>query len=153
MPAPLADLDNRQRPTRADLVAILRQALNPEVPINVDGCMYWISPDYWATQPVLVNGWTLEIIWHGCNIDHLRTADAPQGLHWSYGCDRWPSWEAGPDSVPLCPIRHLLTAAERQALEARLQTIPCKPPAEPSDPVAPSVDEIMDQQFMELMTA
>jgi len=151
MPAPPADLDNRQRPSRADLVAILHQALNPEVPIITDE-----RPDesgQYQLQNVWLQGWRLAILWRGRTIDHLSTADAPQGLHWSYGCDRWPSWEAGPDSVPLCPIRHLLNDSERQALEACLLAIPCKPPADHSDPVAPSVDEIMDQQFMELMTA
>jgi hypothetical protein len=143
--------DNRQRPTRADLVAILHQALDPEVPIITDK-----RPDesgLYQLQNVWLQGWRLAILWYDRTIDHLSTADAPQGRHWSYGCDRWPSWAAGPDSVPLCPIRHLLNDAERQALEARLLANPPKPPADPSDPVAPSVDEIMDQQFMELMTA
>ena len=144
--------DNHQRPSRQDLIEILRQAADPEVAINVNVCLRWVSPGCWASQTVRVKGWRLCFLWYGHDIDHLSTADAPQGHHWSYGCDRWPSWEAGPDSVPLCPIRHLLTAAERQALEARLLATPADP--EPPTPVnVPTVDEIMDDEFMELMTA
>jgi len=144
--------DNHIRPSRQDLIEILRQAADPEVPINVNVCLFCVTPGCWAVQTVSVKGWRLCLLWRGHDIDHLSTADAPQGRYWSYGCDRWPSWEAGPDSVPLCPIKHLLTAAERQALEARLLATPADP--EPPAPVnVPTVDEIMDDAFMELMTA
>jgi len=144
--------DNHIRPSRQDLIDILRQATDPEVPINVNVCLRWVSPGCWASQIVRVKGWQLAILWHGDTIDHLSTTDDPMGRHWSYGCDRWPSWEAGPDSVPLCPIRHLLTVPERKALETRLLTTPADP--EPPAPVnVPTVDEIMDDAFMELMTA
>jgi hypothetical protein len=143
------DTDNHIRPSRQDLMAILRQAADPGVAINVS-----IRPTItssWQLQTVRVAGWSLAILWHGNKIDHLSTTDDPLGRHWSYGCDRWPNWEAGPDSVPLCPIRHLLTAAERRALESRLLATP----ADPEPPLlvnVPTVDEIMDEAFMELMT-
>jgi len=141
--------DNHIRPSRNDLVTILRQAADPEVPINVSICPTITSS--WQLQTVRVNGWTLAILWLDDRIDHLSTTDDPLGRHWSYGCDRWPSWEAGPDSVPLCPIEHLLIAPERKALEGRLLTAPADP--EPPLPVdVPTVDEIMTDDFCALMT-
>jgi len=143
--------DNHIRPSRQDLIEILRQAADPEVPITVSSCPLRADSS-WQLQIVCVSGWTLAILWNGDTIDHLINTDDPLGRHWSCGCDRWPSWEAGPDSVPLCPIKHLLTAAERQTLEARLLVTPADP--EPPAPVnVPTVDEIMDDVFMELMTA
>lgn len=140
--------DNHVRPSRQDLIDILRQAADPEVSIGVS-----IRPteaSSWQLQTVRVAGWTLSILWCNDTIDHLSTTDDPLGRHWSYGCDRWPSWEYGPDSVPLCPIGHLLTRAEMEQLQARLLTAPADPaPPLPID--VPTVDEIMDEAFMELM--
>ena len=140
--------DNYIRPSRQDLIGILRQAADPEVSIGVS-----IRPNVttsWQLQTVRVNGWSLAILWHGDRIDHLSTTDDPLGRHWSYGCDRWPSWGYGPDSVPLCPIGHLLTRSEMEQLQRRLLTTPADP--EPPLPVdVPTVDEIMDEAFMELM--
>lgn len=144
------DTDNHRRPSRQDLIKILRQAADHEVAISAD--INLVDAPMWAVQTVRFNGWRLAILWHGDKIDHLSTTDDPLGRHWSYGCDRWPNWEAGPDSLPLCPIRHLLTSAERQALEARLLTTPADPEPPPPTEV-PTVDEIMDDAFMELMTA
>ena len=141
--------DNHRRPSRQDLIEILRQAADPEVPINVDISL--TDAPSWVAQTVRVNGWRLLILWHDDQIDHLSTTDDPLGRHWSYGCDRWPSWEAGPDSVPLCPIRHLLSATERQALGLRLLSTPADPePPPPTD--VPTVDEIMTDDFCALLT-
>jgi hypothetical protein len=131
-------------------MAILRQTADPEVAINVS--IRPTTTSSWQLQTVRVAGWTLAILWRGRTIDHLSTTDDPLGRHWSYGCDRWPSWADGSDSVPLCPIRHLLSTTQRHALEARLLACPADPePPLPTD--VPTVDEIMDKLFMELMTA
>jgi hypothetical protein len=141
--------DKEIRPSRQDLIEIFRQVLDPEVLINVDICLVDIDLD-WAVQTVRVAGWRLAILWHGNHIDHLSTTDDPLGRHWSYGCDRWPSWEAGPDSVPLCPIQHLLSGNERKALKNRLLATGADP--EPPLPVnVPTVDQIMTDDYMELM--
>ena len=146
---PADPTDNHRRPSRQDLIEILNQAADPEVPIGSD--INLVDAPSWAVQTIRVNNWRLAILWHGDKVDHLSTTDDPLGRHWSYGCDRWPSWEAGPDSVPLCPIRHLLTAAQLHALEARLLATPADP--EPPMPVdVPTVDEIMTDDFCALLT-
>ncbi len=50
---------------------------------------------------------------------------------WTYGCDRWPDWSAGPDAVVLDPLVHLLEPEQRQRLQARLETCSCWPAPDP----------------------
>jgi len=140
-------LDSVLRPTRDDLVAILRQAADPEVPVSVD-----YHPDSGdLAQLVCVPGWWLWIVWTGQTIDHLSRAHVFDGRRWSYGCDRWPNWEAGADSVPLCPITHLLTPSMRSALEARLMAAPCRPAPE-LPVVTMAIDDLMDKKYLQLFT-
>ena len=89
--------------------------------------------------------------WQKGALLHLSQAWGPGGVHWDYGCDRWPNWAAGADSVMLCPIGHLLTPLERAALQARLLTELCTPP--PQLPVnAPGIDAIMTDDYLGLFT-
>ena len=137
------------RPTREALVEALRQVVDPAQPIQVD-----FTPDEtgsYQQQLVTVPGWRLLVMWREGAILHLSQAWGPDGVHWSYGCDRWPDWTAGPDAAMLCPIRHLLTPLERAALQRRLLAEPCTPP--PQLPVnAPGIEAIMTEDFLELMT-
>ena len=79
----------------------------------------------------LVDGWRLAIWWRRGEMGPLHSATDPQGLHWVYGCGRWPGWDAGPAAVVLDPIRHLLDDDQRQALRAQLLRAVCWPPVEP----------------------
>lgn len=137
------------RPTREALAAALRQVVDPAQVITVDQ-----TPDEtgsYQQQLVTVAGWRLLIMWREGAILHLSQAWGPGGFHWSYGCDRWPDWTAGPEAVPLCPIKHLLAPLERAALQARLLAEPCTP--SPQLPVnAPGIDAIMTEDFLALMT-
>jgi hypothetical protein len=137
------------RPTRPALVAALRQVIDPGQAITVDS-----TPDEtgsYQQQQVTVPGWRLLIMWREGAILHLSQAWGPGGVHWEYGCSRWPDWGAGHDAVPLCPIRHLLPPLERAALERRLLAERCTPP--PQLPVnAPGIDAIMTEDFLALMT-
>ena len=138
------------RPTREALAAALRQVIDPAQPIAVDS-----TPDEtgsYQQQQVTVPGWRLWIMWREGAISHLSQAWGPGGVHWSYGCDWWPDWTAGPEAVPLCPIGHLLAPLERAALQRRLLAEPCTLP--PQLPVnAPGIDAIMSKDYLELFTA
>ena len=137
------------RPTREALAAALRQVIDPAQSIAVDQ-----TPDEtgsYQQQLGTVVGWRLLVMWREGVISHLSQAWGPGGTHWEYGCDRWPDWAAGDDSLFLCPIRHLLTFQERAALQARLLGEPCTPP--PQLPVnAPGVDAIMTDDYLGLFT-
>jgi hypothetical protein len=137
------------RPTREALVEALRLIANPAQPIAVDQ-----TPDEtgsYQQQQVTVPGWRLLIMWREGTILHLSQAWGPGGVHWEYGCDRWPDWAAGPEAAMLCPVGHLLTPLERAALERRLLAEPCTPP--PQLPVnAPGIDAIMTDDYLGLFT-
>lgn len=138
------------RPTREALTEALRQVINPRQAIRVDQ-----TPDETSSyqqQLVTVAGWRLQIMWQEGAILHLSQAWGPGGVHWSYGCDRWPDWKAGPEAVMLCPIGHLLASLERAALQRRLLAEPCTPP--PAPPAAKvSMDDLFDSSYLELFTA
>jgi len=137
------------RPTREALAAALCRVVDPSQTITVDS-----TPDEtgaYQQQLVTVPGWRLMIMFRHGAILHLSQAWGPGGVHWSYGCDRWPDWSAGPDAVMLCPIGHLLAPLERAALQCRLLAEPCTPP--PQLPVnAPGIEAIMTEDFLALMT-
>lgn len=138
------------RPTCQALVDALRQVADPRQAITVD-----FTPDetgIYHQQLVTLPGWRLQIMWRVGAISHLSQAWGPGGVQWSYGCDRWPDWTAGPDAVPRCPIGHLLAPLERAALERRLLAEPCTPP--PAPPAAKvSMDDLFDPKYLELFTA
>ena len=69
----------------------------------------------------MANGWRLAIWWPHLAplIGPLHRATAPDGAVWSYGCARWPDWNAGPDAEILDPIRHMLTPEQRERLRVR----------------------------------
>lgn len=139
------------RPTREALAEALRQVADPAQPIAVDQ-----TPDEagsYQQQLVTVPGWRLQIMFCHGTVSHLSQGWGPGGVHWSYGCDRWPDWAAGPEAVPLCPIGHLLAPPERTALQARLLAEPCTPPPPPQLPVnAPGIDAIMTDDYLGLFT-
>ena len=88
----------------------------------------------------LVSGWQLAIWWESGVIGPLHQAIDPDGLQWIHGCARWPDWSAGPESVVLDPIEHLLTSEQRQQLQARLGDARCWPaPLPPLRSVLPLI--------------
>lgn len=123
-------------PSRASLAAVLAQAADSEPlladrPASVGACQ----------QVDLANGWTLGLWWQHANAARLMTARAPDGACWTFGCDRWPDWNAGPEAVPLEPLRHLITPEQRARLQQRLLSCCCWPEPDPF-PEPPSMDEI-----------
>ena len=143
------------RPTREALTEALRQVIDPAQSIAVDQ-----TPDEtgsYQQQLVTVpgqyapHGWRLQIMWRDGAILRLSQAWGPGGFHWSYGCDWWPDWTAT-ESVPLCPICHLLAPLERAALQRRLLAEPCALPTQL--PVnAPGIDAIMTDDYLGLFTS
>ena len=137
------------RPTRQALVEALRRVADLGQAITVDQ-----TPDEtgsYQQQLVTVPGWQLLIMFRYGAISHLSQVWGPGGVHWSYGCDRWPDWAAGPEAVPLCPIGHLLAPLERAALQARLLAEPCTPPPQLAVN-APGIDAIMTDDYLGLFT-
>ena len=117
------------RPSRAALAAVLVQAAESE-PLLADRP---VDPLDWCAQLVdLQNGWRLSVCWDsGAVMDRLIGAWSPDGAHWSYGCDRWPDWNAGPAAVVLDPLTHLITPEQRERLRQRLLTCRCWPEPDP----------------------
>ena len=116
-------------PSRAALAVVLVGVVEGEMLLadrDVPACD-------WATQRVdLQNGWSLWIWWTpDREMGPLLSALAPDGAIWSYGCDRWPDWNAGPAAVTLDPLRHLITPEQRARLRQRLLTCNCWPEPEP----------------------
>lgn len=118
-------------PSRAALAAVLAQAGEPDCALLADRPV--ASEFTQTTQLVnLANGWNLWIWWKPVDqLDRLWAATAPDGGRWSYGCDRWPDWNAGPEAVVLEPLRHLLTDEQRERLRQRLLTCSCWPEPDP----------------------
>jgi hypothetical protein len=76
----------------------------------------------------------------------LWAATAPDGGIWSFGCDRWPDWLAGPAAVVLEPLRHLLTDEQRKRLQQRLLTCSCWPEPDPlPEPEPPTMAELFPE--------
>ena len=128
-------------PSRAALAAVLAQAAEDE-PLLADRP---VPACDWATQRVdLANGWQLWVWWQpDLRMGRLNAARTPDGGNWTFGCDRWPDWEAGPAAVTLDPLQHLITAEQREQLRQRLLTCNCWPDRElPPRPEPPSMDEI-----------
>lgn len=103
----------------------------------------------WGLQVVSVVAprgrlWELLLWWEADGrLGSLAGAVAPDGGRWSPGCDRWPGWEAGADSVPLEPLRHLLSQEQRERLRARLWACVCWPaPEQPIRPPPPTMAEL-----------
>ena len=125
-------------PTRATLAAVLTKAAKSE-PLVADRPVEEIG--YGLQRVDLANGWQLVIWWIGGRMGPLHQAMGPAvqmhqpvastGQTWTYGCDRWPDWSAGPDAVVLDPLVHLVEPAQRQRLEDRLRCCSCWPAPEP----------------------
>lgn len=140
------------RPNREDLAAALRLALDAAQPIRASSTPDETGSYHQQLVTLEGSGWVLLVMWQQRAILHLSEAWGPSGCYWEYGCERYPSWDAGPESVVFCPIRHLLTPLEQAALEARLLAAPCS--EQPLAAInAPEVDEIMSKSYMELFTA
>jgi len=137
-------------PSRATLAAVLAQAVESE-PLLADLPGEEVT---WGLQRVdLASGWSLWISWRDGALGPLLQATAPDGSRWSYGCDRWPDWNAGPDAVVLDPLRHLITAEQRQRLEQRLLSCSCWP--DPDMPPRPQLLplEQLDELLAELVAS
>jgi len=130
-------------PSRAALAAVLAQAAEGE-PLLANRPVPVISD--WTTQRVdMANGWRLWLWWlPSGQLDRLTCATAPNGAHWSYGCDRWPDWNAGPDAVVLNPLEHLITPEQRERLRQRLLTCSCWPEPDPLPVPPPPTREQLD---------
>jgi hypothetical protein len=116
-------------PSRAALTAVLARAADGE-PLLADRP---VDPIDWCTQRVdLASGWTLRVSWEpGQQMGPLFGALSPGGDFWTYGCDRWPDWNAGPEAVVLEPLTHLITPEQRERLRQRLLTCRCWPKPDP----------------------
>ena len=121
-------------PSRAALAAVLAQAAEGE-PLLAHRP---VAAHDWTTQRLdTANGWKLWVWWDpGQQMVQLSSATSPDGAYWSYGCDRWPDWGAGPDAVVLEPLQHLITPEQRERLRQRLLTCSCWPEPDPL-PVPP----------------
>ena len=133
-------------PSRTTLAAVLVQAAESE-PLLADLPAAEISC---GTQRIdLANGWSFWLSWRDGVMGPLLQATSPDGSCWSYGCDRWPDWSAGPDAVVLDPLRHLISEQQRERLRDRLLTCSCWP--EPEMPPRPAllpleqIDEMLAQ--------
>ena len=118
-------------PSRAALAAVLAQVAEGEPLVANDpgGALRLQRVD-------MANGWRLAVGWSPVDEPMLWGAVSPDGARWSYGCDRWPDWTAGPDAVVLEPLQHLITPEQRERLRQRLLTCSCWPEPDPL-PVPP----------------
>ena len=135
-------------PSRAALAAVLAQAAEAE-PLLADRP----AAAGWCQRVDLANRWSLWVWWlAGDQLDRLWAARAPDGGTWTFGCDRWPDWNAGPGAVPLEPLDHLITPEQRERLRQRLLSCSCWPEPEPL-PEPPEMAWI-DQNFpLEVMAS
>jgi nitrogen fixation protein len=145
----MSDHDHPAPPSRAALAAVLAQAADAE-PLLADHPV----GDAGGSQRIdLANGWRLALWWHpGPELARLWAATAPDGGIWSFGCDRWPDWNAGPEAVVLEPLRHLITPEQRAQLQQRLLTCSCWPAPDPL-PEPPSMAEIDERFPFEVMAS
>jgi len=132
-------------PSRTALAAALVQAAESE-PFLADRSVVQIG---WGVQRIdMASGWVWLIWWKpDAELGPLSAARAPDGAEWTYGCDRWPDWNAGPDAVVLDPLRHLITAEQRERLRARLLDATCWPAPEPPPPPPPLTPEELERLF------
>jgi hypothetical protein len=133
-------------PSRAALAAVLVQAAEPDCALLADRP---VSDVGGAQRIDLANGWRLSLWWHpGPELARLWAATAPDGGIWSFGCDRWPDWNAGPEAVVLEPLRHLLTDEQRERLRQRLLTCSCWPEPDPlPEPEPPTMAELFPEAW------
>ena len=127
-------------PSRAALAAVLVQAAEgaPLVASDPGG--------RWLLQRVdMANGWSLWVSWQSRDeMESIWCASAPDGATWSYGCDRWPDWGAGPDAVALEPLTHLVAPEQRERLRQRLLSCSCWPEPDPLPVPPPPTREQLD---------
>lgn len=114
------------RPTSAAVAAALTRTSESE-PFLADR---QVAAIWWGLQTVdTMSGWQLTVWWVRGDLGPLHRAVDPAGLEWVHGCARFPDWQAGPESVALDPIEHLLTSEQRLQLAQRLKAARCWPPA------------------------
>ena len=139
MPDPI---ESPAPPSRAALAAVLAQAAEGK-PLLANRPVPFFD---WFTQRVdIVNGWKLWIRWlPDGRMDLLDSALSPGGGYWSYGCDRWPDWDAGPGAVELNPLDHLISPEQRERLRQRLLICSCWPEPDPLPVPPPPTREQLD---------
>lgn len=136
------------RPTSAAVAAALARACESE-PFLADR---QVAAIWWGLQTIdTMSGWQLAVWWVRGDLGPLHRAVDPAGLEWIHGCARWPDWAAGPESVVLDPIEHLLTGEQRQQLEHRLKAARCWPP--PPVPVASVLPLVVIDDDEELLAS
>jgi hypothetical protein len=134
-------------PSRAALAAVLAQAAEAGCALLADRPVMGIN---WGLQRIdLASGWSLRVWWRNGEVGPLHSALAPDGGYWTWGCDRWPDWDAGGVAVVLDPLTHLITPEQREQLRQRLMDCSCWPTPEPL-PEPPSMAEIEARWPVEL---
>jgi hypothetical protein len=131
------------------LAAVLAQAAKPDCPLLAD------RPPAagWCQRVDLANRWSLWVWWLADDqLDRLWAAKAPDGGIWSFGCDRWPDWNAGPEAVPLEPLDHLIPSEVRERLQQRLLSCSCWPELDPP-PRPPDMAWIDEHYPLEAMAS
>jgi hypothetical protein len=134
-------------PSRATLATVLIQAAEGAWLVANDP-----GGDQRLQRVCMANGWRLGVTWLPDDEPALLWATAPDGAHWSCGCDRWPDWGAGPDAVVLKPLQHLLTPEQREQLRQRLLSCSCWPKPDPP-PEPPSMAAIEELYPLEVMAS
>ncbi len=90
------------------------------------------SEIWWGLMHLdLFSGWRIAIWIERDVLGVVQSATAADGRNWIYGCQR-DDWTLGPAARILEPLG-LLSARQRQALEARLRRACCWPAPEPID--------------------
>ena len=122
-------------PSREALAVALAQAAESE-PLLADRS---VDPWNFPRQRIdLASGWQLWFLWSpDQQLATLSEARAPNGGRWTWGCDRWPDWDASAEAVALNPLEHLLTPGQRQRLQERLLNCNCWPEPDPPPPLPP----------------
>jgi hypothetical protein len=134
----MAEPDPPPRCTAADIAAVLAAAAQPQSRVILDhplddllGCIRLETDRLW----------TIELWRDGAQLQHVMTAQAPDGRTWQRGCQRhWTT--TGEVIEPL----ELLDSAQRMALQQRLAAAVCWPAPEHDDSAAPEMvlrDEVI----------
>lgn len=110
----------------------------------------------YGSQRVKSNGWRFifwwdDRWWDEPKLDGCFFAIGPDNQRWEYGADRWPSWDAGPDAVPLQPLRHLLNGEQYDQLRAQLLVCPCWEENVPAMPEPPALADIWTKDELLVM--
>lgn len=125
---PPVQQEPKTRPTAAAIHAAIEQLLAGEAFL---ADRPWAEIWWGLMQLDLFSGWRIAIWIERDALGVVHAATAPDGRDWIYGCQR-DDWTQGPDATILQPL-DLLSAEQKQDLEARLRRARCWPAPEPID--------------------